>query len=212
MNFRLARIVGLAVSFCALTELLLAQPSVRITSPADGATAHPGESLSVNVDVSPLGVFETVAVNAPTPLGNGKQVLNAPPYQFTILIPSGTRPNKYAITAVGVTFSKEFIYSHSVEILIERADLPVSISVYPVIADFTMDQKRYLQVTGLYADKTTADLTQSSRIKYVSSTPDVAIVSPQGIVTPVAPGSGKITVIYGDLTHDVPVRVRRSER
>ena len=50
-----------------------------------------------------------VAVNAPTPLGNGKQVLIVPPYQFTIQIPSGTRPNKYAVTAVGVTFSREFV-------------------------------------------------------------------------------------------------------
>jgi uncharacterized protein YjdB len=164
----------------------------------------------VNVDVSPPGVFDTVAINAPTPLGKGMQVLDSPPYQFTIQIPGGTRPNKYAITAVGVTFSKEFIYSHSVEILIERADLPVSITVYPVVVDFTMDQRRYLQVTGLYADKTTADLTQSRGVKYVSSAPGVATVSPQGIVAPVAPGSAKITVTYGDLKHDVPVRVRDS--
>jgi hypothetical protein len=94
--------------------------------------------------------------------------------------------------------------------VIERADSPVSITVYPVVADFTMEQKRYLQVTGLYADKTTADLTQSSRIEYAPSDPAVATVDSQGIVTPVGPGSAKITVTYGDLKHDVPVRVRDS--
>jgi hypothetical protein len=56
-------------------------------------------------------------------------------------IPSGTRPNRYAITAVGVTFAKEFVFSRSVEIMIERSDSPVSITVYPAAADFTMDQK-----------------------------------------------------------------------
>jgi len=86
----------------ALTGPLAAQPSLKITSPADSTTVHPGESLTVTVDVSPPGVFEIVAVNAPTPLGKGKQVLKTPPYQFTIQIPSGTRPNKYAVTAVGV--------------------------------------------------------------------------------------------------------------
>jgi uncharacterized protein YjdB len=100
------------------------------------------------------------------------------------------------------------IYSNSIDVVIERADSPVSITVYPVVADFTMDQKRYLQVTGLYADKTTADLTQSTRIEYASSDPDVAAVDSQGIVSPVAPGSAKITVTYGDLKQDVPVRVR----
>jgi hypothetical protein len=205
---RFVQTFRLAVPFCALTGLLLAQPSLKITSPANGTAVHPGDSLTVSVDVSPPGVFEIVAVNAPAPLGKGKQVLKAPPYQFTIEIPSGIRPDKYAVTALGVTFSKAFVYSHPVEILVERADSPVSISVYPTVADFTMDQKRYLQVTGLYADKTTADLTQSSRIKYVSSAPGIATVQAQGIVTPVAPGSTKITITYGDLKLEVPVRVR----
>jgi len=35
-------------------------------------------------------------------------------------------------------------------------------------------------------------------------------VASQGIVTPVGPGLGEITVTYGDLKHDVPVRVRDS--
>jgi len=186
------QVVRLAISFCVLAGLLVAQPSLRITSPP--------------------GAFEVVAIGAPHPLAKDKQVIMTPPYNFTIEVPSGIRPDKYPVTAVGITFSKEFVYSHSVEILVERADSPVSITVYPVVADFTMEQRRYIQVTGLYADKTTADLTQSSRIKYVSSAPGVATVSPQGIVTPVAPGSGKITVTYGDLKVDVPVRVRESER
>jgi len=104
------------------------------------------------------------------------------------------------------------VSSDPIEIFVERADSPVSISVYPIVADFTMDQKRYLQVTGLYADRTTEDLTEFSRIEYVSRAPDVAIVQAQGIVTPVAPGTAKITMTYGNLKHEVPVRVRLSDR
>ncbi len=206
----LVKIIRLALLLCPLNGLLLAQPSLRIISPAGGATVHPGESVIVTVDVSPQSAFEIVLVNAPTPLGKGKQVLKAPPYQFTIEVPRDTRPDKYAITALGITPAKQFIYSNPVEILVERSDLPVSMSVYPVVADFTMDQKRYLQVTGTYADMTTADLTQSSRIKYASDAPAVATVSPQGIVTPVSPGSTKLVITYGNLKLEVPVRVHRA--
>lgn len=190
----------------------MAQPSLRITSPPDGATVHPGESLTVEVEASPPGAFKLVFVEGFEPIGFSKEALDRPPYRFTVQIPAGITPDKYGLTALGSTRSSQLVVSTPIHILVERADSPMSISVYPVVADFTMDQKRYLQVTGLYADKTTADLTQSSRIEYVSSAPGVANVDTQGIVTPVAPGVGKITVIYGNLKHDVPLRVRASER
>ncbi len=210
---RLTQLVRLLVSLCILAGFLEAQPSLRITSPADGATVHPGETLTVTVDVSPpKGVFDTVLVGGSTPIGNGKEALNAPPYKFTIQIPSGITPTKYFLAAKGITSSKEFVYSEPIDILVERVGSPVSIVVYPTVADFTMEQKRYLQVTGRYKDNTTADLTQSDRIKYVSSAPQIATVNAQGIITPVAPGSGKITIAYGDLKLEVPVTVRGSRR
>ncbi len=172
---------------------------------------HPGESLTVTVDVSPPeGAFRTVFVDG---IGFGKEVLKAPPYRFTVHIPVDIRPDKYPVIAYAFSASTgQLVNSEPITVLVERADSPVSISVYPVVADFTMDQKRYFSVTGLYADHATDDLSQSSRIKYISSDPAVATVDPQGIVTPVAPGSGKITIIYGNLKLDVPVIVRESQR
>ncbi len=213
IRFRLEQLLRLLVPSCALTGLLLAQPSLRITTPTDGTTAHPGELLTVQVEASPAEAFKLVFVVGFEPIGFGREQLDKPPYRFTVKIPIGIRPDKYPITACGFAFSEgQLVNSDPIDILVERADSPISITVYPVVADFSMEQKRYLQVTGVYADKTTADLTQSSRIKYVSSAPSVATVSPQGIVTPVAPGTGKITVTYGNLTQDVPVKVSRSER
>ena len=149
------------------------------------------------------------------PLGFARKALERPPYRFTFEIPSGITPGTYALTAMGFTSPEHPVKSNPVisdpvTILVERAESPVSISVYPPLADFTMTEKRYLQVTGLYADKTTADLTQSNRIRFVSSAPNVATVQAQGIVTPVSPGTGKITITYGDLKLEVPVRVSGS--
>lgn len=144
------------------------------------------------------------------PIGFSEEGRKAPPYRFTVHIPDGISPKKYPLTALGSTEPAQLVNSDPITILVERSDSPVSISVYPPVADFTMNEKRYLQVTGLCADKTTADLTQSSRIRFVSSAPQVATVQAQGIVTPVSPGTGKITIAYEDLKLDVPLRVKES--
>lgn len=191
-----------------MAGLLVAQPTLRIVSPAEGSTFHPGESVTVDVEASPPEAFKLVYVVGFDPIGFSKEKVDRPPYRFSVRIPDRIRPDKYGLTAFGSTQAGQLVTSNPVLILVERADSPVSVSVYPVVVDFTMDQKRYLEVTGHYADGTTADLTQSSRIRYVSSAPSVATVQAQGIVTPVAPGSAKITISYGDLKAEVPVRVR----
>jgi Bacterial Ig-like domain (group 2) len=207
------QIVRVLISSCALAGLLAAQPSLRITSPADEATFHPGESLTVTVEASPPDAFSVILVTGPDPIGYGQLVPGGPPYRFTLQIPEDIPPKKYYLSALGsMKGHAELVNSEPINILIERADSPVSMSVSPIGLDFTMDQKGYLQVMGLFGDGTTADLTQSSRIEYVSSAPWAATVQAQGIVTPVAPGTGKVTVIYGDLKHEVPLRVRESER
>jgi hypothetical protein len=211
---RLALLVRASISSCLLTGFLVAQPSLKITSPGAGTTAHPGESLTVTVEVlPPEGAFRLVTVIGLDPIGFAKEKLDAPPYRFTVHIPTTIAPDTYLLTAAGFSLSTgQLVNSDPINILVERTDSPVSISVYPTVADFTMHQKRYLQVTALYADKTTADLTQSSRIRYLSGAPDIATVNAQGIVTPTSPGSTKIRITYGDLKLDVPVRVRQSQQ
>lgn len=167
----------------------------------------------MTVAASPPDAFSVILVTGPDPIGYGQEVPGASPYRFTIQIPEHIPPKKYYLSALGsMKGHAELVNSELINILVERADSPVSISAYPVVADFTMDQKRYFSITGLYADQTTADLSQSSRIKYISSDPAVATVDPQGIVIPVAPGSRKITIIYGNLKLDVPLRVRERAR
>lgn len=209
---RLVGLVQVLVPSCVLTGFLAAQPSLRITAPADGTIVHPGESLTVTVSVSPPGAnFAVVLVGAPDPLGFGKEEPGTPPYRFTFQIPEDTPAKKYSLTAVGtIAPPPRLVYSKPIDVVVERADSPVSMSVSPVALDFTMDQKGYLQVTAVYRDGTNAELTESTQIKYVSSAPDVAIVDSQGIVTPVAPGSARITITYGKLKTYVPVRVRGS--
>lgn len=199
---------------CALTALLVAQPRLRIISPADGTVVSPGGSLAVTVEVNPpTGAFQSVFVAVFEPIGYSKQILSAPPYRFTLQIPSRTRPDKYPVTAVGFTGRDQVVMSDPIDILVERTDLPVRLRVSPTGGyDLLLDEKGYLEVTGEFADGTKTNLAHSSHVKYVSSAPAVATVDSLGGVTPVAPGSARVTVNYGDFKVEVPVTVRGGRR
>src|SRR5271166_6537987 len=74
-------------------------------------------------------------------------------------------------------------------IVVERADMPVSMQVQPSILQLSGGHKGYLRVTGVFSDGATVDLTKSSRIAYSSNMPAVATVQAQGIVTAEGPPS-----------------------
>jgi hypothetical protein len=95
------QIVRLVISSYALARLLAAQPSLRITSPAEGTTVHPSKSLTVTVEVSPPeATFVAVLVVAPDPLGFGKPDPYARPYRFTIQMSEHAPPKKYSLAAM----------------------------------------------------------------------------------------------------------------
>jgi hypothetical protein len=98
---RLRADARLAILLLLASPALLAQPSPRITSPADGTLVHPGQSIKVTVEVV-SGKFEKVGVIGGNAIG-GSDVLTAPPYEFTMRIPDHTRPNKYHLTPAGFT-------------------------------------------------------------------------------------------------------------
>src|SRR5580700_2660459 len=132
MKLRLTQLVRPPVLLCAVMGFLAAQPSLKITTPADETIVHPGDLLTVTVDVSPAtGAFQHVSVIGATPIESSKETLNAPPYQFTIQVPMRTRPNGYQVTAVGSTLPGHLVNSNPITILVERADLPVRLFVEP---------------------------------------------------------------------------------
>lgn len=197
--------VGL--SFLALTTLIAAQPALRIASPTDGTKVHPGDTLTVVVEASPPGTFQSVIIFAWDPIPASK-LLTAPPYRFAIQIPSDIVPKEYLLTAVGVQSPGQGTASESVSIIVERADTPVRLRVEPTVLDLSPSQKGYLRVLGEYSDGKTVDLTQAGGVFYSSTAPTVAIVQAQGIVTSVSAGSCNIVVSFKAAKAQVPVIVR----
>jgi len=123
----------------------LAAQSLQIASPAGGAVVNPGQTVTVNVSAS--GTFQEVAIIGQSPIGIN-QVLNSPPYQFTIQVPNATNPAQYMLTAVAPV---EGINSAPVLIDVERPDSPGSIAVTPPILNLSIGHLGYLQTDGQFS-------------------------------------------------------------
>lgn len=188
---------------CSFHVSSLLGQTLQITSPTDGSTVSPGQSLTVNVSAS--GAFQQVLVVGWSPIGFSDP-LAAPPYQFTVQIPTNIQPGHYQLTADGVTTTGIETSSDPINIDIERPDAPISLSVQPSRLKLSLGDAGYLRVIGTFSDGTTADLTLSTLTSY-RSTPSVATVTSQGIVSPVAQGGGGVTVTYGNLSVGASVTV-----
>jgi hypothetical protein len=167
------------------------------------------------VDASPADAFAGVGVIGTMHVGS--PLVTAPPYECTFAIPRSVRPGIYNITAVGILRpgqkydrEKEFgrgVPSAPMTLIVERADEPVRLEVYPPTMRLQVGIKGYLSVTGVFADGEKVDLKESSKTIYTSDTPKVVTVDPKSVVNPLAPGSAKITVSNGKAKVEVPVVV-----
>jgi hypothetical protein len=160
---------------CAVASALLAQPqpSLRITSPTDGTEVHPGDSLKVTVTAS--GTFQQVFLVGGDPIGFSQPLL-APPYEFTIQIPSHIRPDRYLLTADGFTSPGQRSPSDPITLVVERSDAPVSLKVFPSLLRLSEGGKGYISVSGVFADGQTVNLTQSTLTSYTSNAPGIVAV------------------------------------
>lgn len=194
-------IVFLAVTLAALAPLR-AQPTLQITSPANGAIFSPGQTIAVSVSPSGSG-FSFIAIIGQGPLGVTAPVYT-PPYQFSIPIPTTITPAQYTLTAMGVISPGQSIMSAPITVVVQRPDPPVSVRVQPSILKLNIGKNAYLRVIGTYSDGSTADLTQAASTTFVSNSPAIATVTAQGAVTAVSSGS---TTILVNGTVLVPVTV-----
>ena len=192
-------IVGAALLTCI--SRLYAQPTLQITSPANGAAYSPGQTFSVSVSAS--GAISSVLIMGPEPFGFTAPVSTVP-YQISIQIPTTTSPNKYTLTAVGMNAQGQPVARASFTIAVQRTDAPASLSVRPSLLKLNIGQNGYLRVVGTYSDGSVADLSQAPSTTFVSNAPAIATVNNYGAVAALSSGS---TTIMVNGTVQVPVTV-----
>ncbi len=139
------------------------------------------------------------------------QLLAAPPYQFTVQVPSTITPGRYGLTPTGVTASGQVVDADPILIDIERPDQLQQLTTQ--LSELFMaynGEVGGLIVYGQFADGSTTDLTYSSLLTYSSDTPSVATVDTNALVTAVAPGTANIIITYEGISIKVPVYVMGS--
>jgi uncharacterized protein YjdB len=181
--------------------------TLRITSPADGTVVKPGETLAVTVAASGAP-FRVVVLVGYDPIGT-MMPLMAPPYRFSVPIPSTIRPGRYLLTAIGSVRPDEDhnVQSDPVSIDVERPDAPVSIRTEPSSLSLEVGGPGYLRLVATYADSSEVDIGRSTLTACTSDSPDVATTTNDGRVVATGAGSAKITVENGGQTAIVPVTV-----
>jgi hypothetical protein len=184
------------------------QPTLRITSPAEGTIVKPGQVLSVIVEASPAGAFQEIIIVGASPIGFS-QVTPKPPYRSSILIPPDITPRRYSITADGIIAAGHGVSSEPITIIAERPDTPVSLKAETSALVFdSVGDDSSLAIIGVFQKQERVDLSESSYIKYLSDKPMVASVNSTGIVTATGTGRANITATYRKQSVVVPVTVR----
>jgi hypothetical protein len=189
---------------------LLTAQTLKITEPKDGTVVYAGQTLTVVVEASPAQAFREIIIIGPDPIGFS-QVLLKPPYKFSISIPPNTRPRAYHLTADGSTEPGHGASSDPVEIQVERADDPLSLTAAPsvLILQYVGDQN-HLEAIGKFRETEPVYLNESRHVRYLSDNPGVATVTEEGYVTAVGSGSARISVRYNGRSVVVPVTVPRA--
>ncbi|MFI5127164.1 MAG: hypothetical protein ACHQJX_10085 [Candidatus Acidiferrales bacterium] len=192
---------------------------ISIISPSDGAVVHPGETISVEVEVaSDLKLLSGVAIRSP--MGIGGLPKQSPPYTFKIQIPASDGPGSSGpligpqpIFAVGAASGRRVVESAPVTLDVEKPDLPVSLTAQmPTLFFKSVGEILPLIMLAKFPDGSIFEVNESTNFSFASSDPGVATVDGHGVVTSSGPGNASIFTTYAldrkKVEARVPVDVR----
>lgn len=170
-------------------------PRLEITSPADHAIVPSGKPLVVTVTSPTKTEFSLVAAVGPEPFGFGALAKSLPAH-FTFEIPAGTSSGLHTLNLMGLTVSEQRVEGPSIEVDIERLDMPLSLETdFSTLYFGDPDERLPLHVLATFLDKSVVDVTESTYLTIESLDPTVASID-RGMVLSVAPGLTYISVTY----------------
>ncbi len=190
-----------------LPSALLAQSTLKITSPANGVVVRAGQTIEVQVEVA--GPFSTVAVTDPSEtMTNARYVLRSPPYRFSVTVPARGAPGPYMITAELHDDRRAVpILSDTVRVDVERPDSPRELRVSADQKEVQVGLGALLTVMGVFPAGEEVYLNRSTRTTYESFPPENFSVNEQGQAIAKKPGRATIVARHQNLSASVDVLV-----
>jgi hypothetical protein len=188
---------------------LTAQAVLLITSPTNGAIVNPGQTMMVDVSVSGI-VLAATRITAQDPIKSG-QVLIAPPYQFSITIPTKIRPVPYTLVAEGTSVSSAVPSSVPVSIDVEHTATPQSLAAGTAL-ELAIGEHSPVRVDGTYSDGSVVDLSRSTQTTYDTDPAGIVSVTSEGLVTGLAGGSTTIVIHHQNYLTVVKAVVRSGRK
>jgi len=210
VSSRIFRAAQVSVILMLTSGLSLGQQTITITSPTNGTRVTPGQTITIQVSTASGASFIAVQVVGED-IGFAPP-LTAPPYSFTLTVPSNVVGPRN-LTALGITSPENGVFSPSVVIDSETDAIATALHLNISQIFFQRSgQQMPLNVTATFTDGTSLDITKSSLISYSSADSSIATVDPNGRVTAVGPGVTMLNVNYGTLSVQLKVSVPNSIR
>jgi Bacterial Ig-like domain (group 3)/Bacterial Ig-like domain (group 2) len=184
----------LAVLFCA--SFSWAQ-QLSIESPSPGTIFSAGQTMNVTVSVTNGSVLAVQVFGQ----GMGTTAFqSAAPFTFMLTAPSNVI-GPQNLLAIGALGQGDAVISPTVAVDIEPASAPAAIAFNESLATlgYVGDQRR-VGVTATFADGSTQDVSNSTKLTYSSSASTVTSIDSTGLMTCQGIGSATITATYGTLT------------
>lgn len=128
-----------------------------------------------------------------------------------VTLPAVGQPNgAVTLTATASKNGTNATQTFYLTVLPQLADTDlISLSIEPTSIALVKGYLQQLRVTGIYSNQVVRSLTGDAT--YTSSHPDIATVSPEGMVAPIANGTSEITATYKGLTARTTVTVNLNE-
>ncbi len=177
--------------------------SLVITSPPNGSVFEPGQTVVLTVEAKGA-IPGAVAVISPL----GTDFKTDPPFTLFLAISPNEPLGVKRVTVVTRGRSDNDPIQAAIDVHIETSTPVTNIRVEPAKISFSSSWQEQVSVKGIFTDGQVRTITKSSETRYVSANPQIAKVSPEGLVEPAADnGSTTITVTYKDKSVSVPVKV-----
>lgn len=191
------------IQMCAaICQPVYGRSDLQIVVPNGGFVAVPGQSLTVSVSGS--ASYLQVTIITTDPIGFSLPS-STTPYQIVVNIPANTPPGLYSMTAVGLLGPSRVAESDAVTLTASAIpDFTGIMAVKPIRMNLAVGDQKAIQVIDTSSGGSIHDLSNNPANTYVSSSPVIATVQSNELVTAVGIGIASILV---NGTYNIPVRV-----